>query len=102
MSNEATKTQAKQGKLGKPFIWFHATSVNGGAMAIAATIASYFSLYVQETIGITAAQLSVILLICTLWDAINDPIMGVICDTVKPRWGAVPHLVYIYTDLSAG
>lgn len=87
MSNEATKTQAKQGKLGKPFIWFHATSVNGGAMAIAATIASYFSLYVQETIGITAAQLSVILLICTLWDAINDPIMGVICDTVKPRWG---------------
>lgn len=87
MSNEATKTPAKQGKLGKPFIWFHATSVNGGAMAIAATIASYFSLYVQETIGITAAQLSVILLICTLWDAINDPIMGVICDTVKPRWG---------------
>ena len=56
-------------------------------MAIAATIASYFSLYVQETIGITAAQLSVILLICTLWDAINDPMMGVICDTVKPRWG---------------
>ena len=87
MSNEATKTPAKQGKLSKPFIWFHATSVNGGAMAIAATIASYFSLYVQETIGITAAQLSVILLICTLWDAINDPIMGVICDTVKPRWG---------------
>ena len=87
MSNEVTKTQAKQGKLGKPFIWFHATSVNGGAMAIAATIASYFSLYVQETIGITAAQLSVILLICTLWDAINDPIRGVICDTVKPRWG---------------
>ena len=87
MSNEATKTPAKQGKLSKSFIWFHATSVNGGAMAIAATIASYFSLYVQETIGITAAQLSVILLICTLWDAINDPMMGVICDTVKPRWG---------------
>ncbi len=87
MSNEATKNPAKQGKLSKSFIWFHATSVNGGAMAIAATIASYFSLYVQETIGITAAQLSVILLICTLWDAINDPMMGVICDTVKPRWG---------------
>ena len=87
MSNEATKNPAKQGKLGKPFIWFHATSVNGGAMAIAATITSYFSLYVQETIGITAAHLSIIMLICTLWDAINDPMMGVICDTVKPRWG---------------
>lgn len=87
MSKESTQTPAKQGKLGKPFIWFHATSVNGGAMAIAATIATYFSLYVQETIGITAAQLAVILFICSLWDAINDPLMGVICDSCNPRWG---------------
>ncbi len=71
----------------KAFTWFHATSVNGGAMAIAATIATYFSLYVQETIGITAAQLAIIMFICTLWDAINDPIMGVICDSVTPKWG---------------
>lgn len=82
MSNEPKKKG-----LSKGFVWFHATSVNGGAMAIAATISSYFSLYVQETIGITAAQLSVILLICSLWDAINDPMMGVICDSCNPRWG---------------
>lgn len=87
MSNESMKAPAKKEKLSKSFVWFHATSVNGGAMAIAATIATYFSLYVQETIGITAAQLSVILLICSLWDAINDPLMGVICDTCNPRWG---------------
>lgn len=74
-------------ELSKPFVWSWATSVNGGAMAISATIATYFSLYVQETIGITAAHLSIILLICSLWDAINDPIMGVICDTVNPKWG---------------
>lgn len=79
--------QPKKKGLSKAFVWFHATSVNGGAMAIAATIASYFSLYVQEEIGITAAQLAVILFICTLWDAINDPMMGVICDTMNPRWG---------------
>lgn len=87
MNNEAASTPIKKEKLKKSFVWFYATSLNGGAMAIAATIASYFSLYVQQTIGITAAQLSVILLICTLWDAINDPLMGVICETVKPRWG---------------
>ena len=69
------------------FTWFHATSVNGGAMAIAATIATYFSLYVQETIGITAGQLAVIMFICTLWDAINDPLMGVLCDSISPKWG---------------
>ena len=76
-----------EGKLPTAFKWFHATSVNGGAMAIAATIASYFSLYAQETVGITAAQLAVILLICNIWDAINDPLMGVLCESKTTRWG---------------
>ncbi len=79
-------TQQKS-EITNAFAWFHATSVNGGAMAIAATIATYFSLYVQETIGISAAQLAAIMFICTLWDAINDPIMGVICDSFTPKWG---------------
>ncbi len=80
-------SEIKKEGLSKAFVWSHATSVNGGAMAIAATISTYFSLYVQEEIGITAAQLSIILLICSLWDAINDPMMGVICDSCNPRWG---------------
>lgn len=87
MSNQPSNQPAKKEKLSKAFVWFHATSVNGTAMAIAATIATYFSLYVQEEIGITAAQLAVIMFICSLWDAINDPMMGVICDTCNPRWG---------------
>lgn len=87
MSNQPMTQPDKTQGLSKKFIWFHATSLNGTAMAIAATIATYFSLYAQEEIGITAAQLSVILLICSLWDAINDPLMGVICDSCNPRWG---------------
>ncbi len=73
--------------LSRAFVWFHASSANGGAMAIAGTIAAYFSIYAQETIGITAAQLSVIMLICSLWDAVSTPLMGVICDSCTPRWG---------------
>lgn len=80
-------SQKNDGKVSKAFTWFHATSVNGGAMAIAATIASYFTLYAQETVGITAAQLAVILLICNIWDAINDPLMGVLCESKTTRWG---------------
>ena len=86
-SAPVTKKPDDDGKVSKAFTWFHATSVNGGAMAIAATIASYFSLYAQETVGITAAQLAVILLICNIWDAINDPMMGVICESANPKWG---------------
>ena len=76
-----------EGKVSTAFKWFHATAVNGGAMAIAATIATYFSLYAQETVGITAAQLAVILLICNIWDAINDPMMGVLCESKTTKWG---------------
>ncbi|MBR2707015.1 MAG: hypothetical protein IKE74_07260 [Mogibacterium sp.] len=53
----------EEDKVSRRFIWFHATSRNGGAMCISATIISYFSLYVQETVGITAAQRSVSFLI---------------------------------------
>ena len=86
--SKAVKLAPKDdGKVSNAFKWFHATSVNGGAMAIAATIASYFTLYAQETVGITAAQLAVILLICNIWDAINDPLMGVLCESTTTRWG---------------
>ncbi|MCD7885532.1 MAG: MFS transporter [Lachnospiraceae bacterium] len=87
MGDQNPTNAPKKKGLSTAFTWFHATSVNGGAMAIAATISTYFSLYVQNEIGITAAQLSIILLICSLWDAINDPIMGVICDSINPKQG---------------
>ena len=87
MEAKAKPEIKEEDKVSKKFVWFHATSVNGGAMCIAATIASYFSIYVQETVGITAAQLAVILLICNIWDAINDPMMGVICESTRPKWG---------------
>ena len=77
----------EEDKVSRKFIWFHATSRNGGAMCISATIISYFSLYVQETVGITAAQLAVILLICNIWDAVNDPLMGILCESTHTKWG---------------
>ncbi len=82
----AMKAQPKE-ETSRAFKWFHATSVNGGAMAIAATISSYYSIFVQENLGLTAASLSVIMLICSLWDAINDPLMGVLADNTRSKWG---------------
>lgn len=69
------------------FKWFHATSVNGGAMMVAAVLASYLSAYMTDNLGIPAATCSLIMLISTLWDAINDPIMGVIADRTHTRFG---------------
>ena len=58
------------------FKWFHATSVNGGAMVIAAVIASYFSVFMTDTMKLPVGLASLVMLIASLWDAINDPIMG--------------------------
>lgn len=77
------------------FKWFHATSVNGSAMTISAVIASYFSAYMTDTLGIGAATASAIMFISTLWDAINDPMMGVIADRTHTRWGRYrPYFIF--------
>lgn len=45
---------------------------------------SYFNLVV----GLNAVVISTIMLIARVWDAINDPMMGVIADRTRTRWGS--------------
>lgn len=77
----------KNDKPGPAFTWSWALSYQGGAMLIAATISSYFSVYMTDTIGIAAGAASVLMLIATLWDAVNDPLIGTIADRTHTRWG---------------
>ncbi len=71
----------------KAFGWFHATSVNGGAMVIAAVIASYFSVHMTDDLKLAPVKASLIMFIATLWDAINDPMMGVVTDRTHTKLG---------------
>lgn len=87
MAGQTTTAKAPAKEGGNAFAWFHATSVNGGAMAIAAVIASYFSVHLTDDIHMAAKSASIIMFIATLWDAINDPMMGVIADRTKTKWG---------------
>lgn len=78
------------------FKWFHAISLNGGHMLVLATIGSYFSVYMTDTVGITAAAAAGIMFVATLWDAINDPIMGTIADRTNSRWGRYrPYFLFV-------
>lgn len=88
MANEknASQTGSKE-HVSTAFKWFHATSVNGGAMLIGAVIASFFSPFMTDTMKIPVAAASMIMFVSTLWDAINDPIMGVLADRTKTRVG---------------
>ena len=104
MTNETLIAQKET--VSTAFSWFHATSVNGGAMLMAAIIGSYFSVYMTDTMRIPAAAASMIMFVATLWDAINDPIMGVIADRTNTKWGryrpyfiAAPILLTIFGTL---
>ncbi len=74
-------------KLDGKFAFFHATSVNGTAMMIAAIIASYISLHLTDTVGLSATAVAGLMFASTLWDAIDDPMMGIVADRTKTKWG---------------
>jgi GPH family glycoside/pentoside/hexuronide:cation symporter len=43
--------------------------------------------FYTDTFGITAAAAGTLLVVVRFWDAIFDPIMGVVSDRTKTRWG---------------
>ncbi|MBQ3774131.1 MAG: MFS transporter, partial [Pseudobutyrivibrio sp.] len=49
--------------------------------------ASYVLYYFQDIMGVNAIAMGIILLLARVFDAFNDPIMGVIVAKTKTRWG---------------
>jgi GPH family glycoside/pentoside/hexuronide:cation symporter len=52
--------------------------------------------YYTDVFGIDAAVAGTMFLLTRLWDAVNDPIMGIIADRTKTRWGKYrPYLLWM-------
>jgi sugar (glycoside-pentoside-hexuronide) transporter len=43
--------------------------------------------FYTDTFGITAAAAGTLLVVVRVWDAIFDPVMGIVADRTKTRWG---------------
>ncbi len=63
--------------------------------------ASYVLYYFQDIMGVSAAAMGVILLVARVFDAFNDPIMGIITAKTKTRWGKFRPWLFIGTILNA-
>ncbi|MBQ3406495.1 MAG: MFS transporter [Lachnospiraceae bacterium] len=50
-------------------------------------INNYLMLFYTDIVTLSAAAISAIMLVARIWDAINDPMMGVIEDRTRTRWG---------------
>lgn len=62
-------------------------------------IALYISYFYTDIFGIKPAHVAILFAVSRIWDAINDPLMGTICERMQPKrgkywvyilWGAIP------------
>ncbi|MDO5448034.1 MAG: glycoside-pentoside-hexuronide (GPH):cation symporter [Clostridia bacterium] len=58
---------------------------------------SYVLYYYQDILGVNAWAMGVILLAARIFDAFNDPIMGVIAAKTKTKWGKFRPWIFIGT-----
>lgn len=47
----------------------------------------YYAIFLTDVVGLDARLASFAALISIIWDAINDPLVGMISDRLKTRWG---------------
>lgn len=47
----------------------------------------FYAIFLTDVVGLDARLASIAALLGTIWDAINDPLVGAISDNLKTRWG---------------
>lgn len=63
--------------------------------------ASYILYYYQDILGVSAIAMGIILMAARIFDAFNDPVMGVIVAKTRTRWGKFRPWLFIGTILNA-
>ena len=70
-------------------------------------ISMYFSVFLTNVVGMELKHATFIMMIATIWDGINDPIMGIVTDRTRSKYGrhrrylllSIPPLVVSYIML---
>lgn len=63
--------------------------------------ASYVMYYYQDLLGLSSAFVGLILMIARVFDAVNDPIMGMLVAKTKTRWGRFRPWIFSGTLINA-
>lgn len=81
-------------------IWW-ALGQSTGRQFITALVSTYILVFLTDTFGVAAGAAGIIMTCATIWDAINDPIMGGLADRTKSRWGSYrPYLLFVPLPLA--
>lgn len=80
--------------LGTKVSW--ALGQSTGRQFITALVSTYILMFLTENFGVPMAAAGAIMTAATIWDAINDPIIGGLADNTKTRWGTYrPYLLFV-------
>ena len=72
-----------------------------GKDMVYAVVATYLMIFFTDEVGISSAFVGGLFFFSRFWDAINDPIMGLIVDNTKTKWGKFRPWILIGTLLNA-
>lgn len=50
-------------------------------------VVSFLMIFYTDVFGIGMGAVATLLLISRIWDAVNDPLIGSLCDRTRSRWG---------------
>ncbi len=76
----------------------------GGAGYI---ISMYFTIFLTDVVNLSLNQAGIVVMIATVWDAVTDPVMGIITDRTRSKYGkhrkyllvGIPFLLISYSLL---
>lgn len=61
----------------------------------------YLPIFYSDIFGLSLVDAGVLMLVTRIWDAVSDPMMGVIADRTKTRWGKYrPYLLWMAAPFS--
>ena len=80
--------------LSKKELWMFAVGAGGQGM-IYAMMSSYVSDYYVNVLQLPLLFVLLLMLLARVWDAINDPLMGMIVDRHTTKWGTMkPYILF--------
>ena len=92
-------TQAKKTLSGKEKATYGLAAI--GKDMVYMLSASYVLYYFQDVMGVSAVAMGIILMVARVFDALNDPIMGIITAKTRTRWGKFRPWLFIGTVVNA-
>lgn len=74
-----------------------------GLLTIINVIGNALNVYLADYLGIGMVGAGLVLSITKIWDAINDPMMGMIVDKTRTKWGKCrPYLLWMVIPMMVG